>query len=61
VGAGRRRSGGVEYVLDIVRSGIDSALLGLGHSSVQDLSPANLLIPEGFWRELGAEPGLTQS
>jgi len=36
---------GVENVLDILRSGIDSALLGLGHSSVHDLSPADLLIP----------------
>lgn len=44
---------GVENVLDIMRGGIDSALLGLGHSSVQDLSPADLVIPEGFWRDLG--------
>jgi pre-mycofactocin synthase len=45
---------GVENVLDIMRGGIDSALLGLGHSSVHDLSPADLLIPDGFLRELGA-------
>jgi pre-mycofactocin synthase len=45
---------GVENVLDIMRSGIDSALLGLGHSSVHDLSPADVLIPDGFLRELGA-------
>ena len=44
---------GVENVLDILRSGIDSALLGLGHSSVSDLSPADLLIPAGFVRRLG--------
>jgi heme/flavin dehydrogenase (mycofactocin system) len=44
---------GVENVLDIMRGGIDSALLGLGHSSVHDLSPADVLIPEGFLRELG--------
>ena len=30
---------GVENVLDILRSGIDSALLGLGHASVHDLAP----------------------
>ena len=30
---------GVENVLDILRGGIDSALLGLGHSSVHDLTP----------------------
>ena len=45
---------GVENVLDIMRGGIDSALLGLGHSSVHDLSPADLVIPDGFRRELGA-------
>jgi isopentenyl diphosphate isomerase/L-lactate dehydrogenase-like FMN-dependent dehydrogenase len=44
---------GVENVLDILRSGIDSALLGLGHSSVEQLSPDDLLIPEGFARRLG--------
>jgi L-lactate dehydrogenase (cytochrome)/glycolate oxidase len=47
---------GVVNVLDILRGGIDSALLGLGHSSVKDLSPADLLIPPGFARRLGA-PG----
>ena len=45
---------GVENVLDIMRGGIDSALLGLGHSSIHDLSPADVLIPDGFLRELGA-------
>jgi pre-mycofactocin synthase len=45
---------GVENVLDIMRGGIDSALLGLGHSSVHDLSPSDVLIPDGFLRELGA-------
>jgi heme/flavin dehydrogenase (mycofactocin system) len=44
---------GVENVLDILRGGIDSALLGLGHSSVQDLSPADLVIRDGFRRDLG--------
>jgi heme/flavin dehydrogenase (mycofactocin system) len=44
---------GVENVLDIMRGGIDSALLGLGHSSVQDLSTADLIVPEGFLRDLG--------
>jgi pre-mycofactocin synthase len=42
---------GVENVLDIMRSGIDSALLGLGHSSVQDLSPADLIVSKGFCRD----------
>jgi pre-mycofactocin synthase len=45
---------GVENVLDILRGGIDSALLGLGRSSVHDLTPADLVIPPGFARTLGA-------
>jgi isopentenyl diphosphate isomerase/L-lactate dehydrogenase-like FMN-dependent dehydrogenase len=44
---------GVENVLDILRGGIDSAVLGLGHSSIHDLSPADLVIPPGFERALG--------
>jgi L-lactate dehydrogenase (cytochrome) len=44
---------GVENVLDIMRSGIDSALLGLGRSSVSDLCPDDLLIPDSFHRRLG--------
>jgi L-lactate dehydrogenase (cytochrome)/glycolate oxidase len=44
---------GVENVLDILRSGIDSALLGLGRSSVLDLCPDDLLVPDGFVRRLG--------
>ncbi len=45
---------GVENVLDILRSGIDSALLGLGHGSIHDLTPQDVLVPEGFVRRLGA-------
>ena len=45
---------GVENVLDILRNGIDSALLGLGRSSVAELSPDDLIIPPGFTRRLGA-------
>jgi L-lactate dehydrogenase (cytochrome)/glycolate oxidase len=51
---------GVENVLDILRGGIDSALLGLGHSSAQDLTIDDLVIAPGFARTLGslpAEPG----
>lgn len=44
---------GVENVLDIMRGGIDSALMGLGKKSVHELSPDDLLIPEGFARGLG--------
>lgn len=45
---------GVENVLDILRGGIDSALMGLGHSSIHDLTADDILIPPGFTRELGA-------
>jgi heme/flavin dehydrogenase (mycofactocin system) len=45
--------GGVENVLDIMRGGIDSALLGLGRSSIHELSREDLLIPDGFERRLG--------
>ena len=44
---------GVENVLDILRGGIDSALLGLNHSSVHDLTPADVIAPDGFFRPLG--------
>ena len=45
---------GVENVLDILRGGIDSALLGLGHGSIHDLTPDDIVIPPGFIRTLGA-------
>jgi pre-mycofactocin synthase len=44
---------GVENVLDILRGGIDSALLGLGLSSTQELGPDHLVMPPGFRRDLG--------
>ena len=43
---------GVENVLDILRNGIDSALLALGRSSVHELTREDLLIPDGFARGL---------
>jgi L-lactate dehydrogenase (cytochrome)/glycolate oxidase len=48
---------GVENVLDILRGGLDSAVLGLGHSSVHELTPDDLVIPPGFRLELGARSG----
>ena len=39
---------GVENVLDLMRSGFESAMLGLGHTSAHELSPSDLVIPEGF-------------
>ena len=44
---------GVENVLDLLRSGLDSALLGLGHASISELNPDDLVIPPGFTRRLG--------
>jgi heme/flavin dehydrogenase (mycofactocin system) len=44
---------GVENVLDLMRMGLDSAVLGLGHSSAGELSPADLWIPPHFTRTLG--------
>ena len=44
---------GVENVLDILRGGIDSAVLGLGHSSIHDLTRDEVVMPPGFTRDLG--------
>jgi len=44
--------GGVENVLDVLRGGIDSALLGLGKSAISELSPSDILVPTGFTREV---------
>ncbi|MGI5130937.1 pre-mycofactocin synthase MftD [Pseudonocardia sp. CA-107938] len=41
---------GVANVLQILRSGIDEALLGLGRGSVHDLVPDDLIVPENFTR-----------
>ncbi|WP_378145959.1 pre-mycofactocin synthase MftD [Cnuibacter sp. UC19_7] len=46
--------GGVENVLDIMRGGLDSAVLGTAHQSVKELGPEDLVIPPGFTRTLGA-------
>ncbi|MFE9096795.1 pre-mycofactocin synthase MftD [Streptomyces sp. NPDC007264] len=45
---------GVENVLDVLSRGIDSALLGLGRSSVHELTPDDVVVPPGFTRTLGA-------
>ncbi len=44
---------GVENVLDIMRNGVDSALLGLGRSAVSELSREDVIVPAGFLRALG--------
>jgi len=41
---------GVANVLEILRSGIDEALLGLGRESIHDLVSEDLIIPDGFTR-----------
>jgi pre-mycofactocin synthase len=45
---------GVENVLDILRGGIDSALLGMGRTSIDELEPTDLVVPAGFGRVLGS-------
>jgi heme/flavin dehydrogenase (mycofactocin system) len=39
---------GVENVLDVLRGGIDSAMLGLGKASLADLAPGDVVVPDGF-------------
>ena len=45
---------GVENVLDILRGGIDSVLLGLGRGAVTELDPSDIVVPPGFTVALGA-------
>jgi heme/flavin dehydrogenase (mycofactocin system) len=44
---------GVENVLDLLRDGLGSAMVGLGRPKVADLSRDDLVIPPGFERQLG--------
>ena len=46
---------GVENVLDILRGGIDSALMGLGRKSIHELSRDDIIIPDGFERRFGEQ------
>jgi hypothetical protein len=43
----------VENVLDLLRDGLGSAMVGLGRPSVGELSREDLVIPPGFERQLG--------
>ncbi|MER7003766.1 pre-mycofactocin synthase MftD [Dactylosporangium sp. NPDC000555] len=52
-GLGANGQAGVENVLDVLRSGIDSALMGLCRASVHDLTPDDVLTPDGFAAVLG--------
>jgi heme/flavin dehydrogenase (mycofactocin system) len=44
---------GVENVLDIIRGGIDAALLGLGKSHIDELTPDDVVVPRDFFVTLG--------
>jgi L-lactate dehydrogenase (cytochrome) len=46
-------STGVANVFDILRGGIDSALLALRRSSIHQLGPEDVLVPPGFSRGMG--------
>jgi isopentenyl diphosphate isomerase/L-lactate dehydrogenase-like FMN-dependent dehydrogenase len=41
---------GVHNVLEILRSGIDETLVGLGRASTHDLTPEDLIVPADFAR-----------
>jgi heme/flavin dehydrogenase (mycofactocin system) len=45
---------GVANVLEILRAGVDEALVGLGRAGVADLTPDDILVPEDFALELGS-------
>ncbi|MHB1583154.1 MAG: pre-mycofactocin synthase MftD [Acidimicrobiales bacterium] len=49
-GLGANGQAGVENVLDILRNGIDSTLLGIGRASVHELTSADVVIRPGFTR-----------
>jgi len=56
-GLGANGQAGVENVLDILRNGLDSAVLGMGKASIHDLTPEDLVIPDGFELALGQPSG----
>ncbi|MBA3523289.1 MAG: mycofactocin biosynthesis FMN-dependent deaminase MftD [Geodermatophilaceae bacterium] len=41
---------GVQNVLELMRAGIDSALMGLGRASIHDLVPSDVVMPPHFTR-----------
>jgi len=52
-GLGANGQAGVENVLDLLRDGLGSAMVGLGRPDVGDLSSDDLVVPAGFERQLG--------
>jgi L-lactate dehydrogenase (cytochrome) len=49
-GLGANGEAGVANVLEILRAGVEETLLGLGRNLIDDLVPADVLVPEGFTR-----------
>lgn len=49
---------GVSEVLDAYRVSIDRTLIGLGKSSIHDLTPEDLVVPEGYFLKTGSDLGL---
>ncbi len=43
---------GVANVLEILRAGIDETLVGLGRASIAELTPDDVLVPDGFGLDL---------
>ena len=54
-GLGANGEAGVGNVLDLLRDGLGSAMIGLGHTSIDQFSPSDLVIPPSFERHLGVE------
>ena len=44
-----------ENVLDVLRGGIDSAMLGMGKSNISELTRDDIVIPPDFLRALGTK------
>jgi L-lactate dehydrogenase (cytochrome)/glycolate oxidase len=53
-GLGANGQAGVENVLDLLRSGIDSTMLALGKATVSELSRDDVVAPAEFYRALGS-------
>jgi len=54
-GLGANGEAGVGNVLDLLRDGLGSAMIGLGHTSIDQFSPSDLVIPPSFERHLGVD------
>src|SRR3954466_1124312 len=46
---------GVENVLDLMRDGLGAAMVGLGHTSIDQFGRGDLVLPPGFERRLGVD------